>query len=87
MTDRPAPVGSTPTVDDFQRRAAEQGFVFELSRYAAALEAHTALHESLLRLRTVPLSFLEPTEPNSALVWLESGGVSTPTPTQTGDAQ
>jgi hypothetical protein len=78
MIDSTASATSMPTVDDYRRRAAEQGLAFELPRYAAALEAHAALHDALLRLRAVPLSFLEPTEPNSALVWLESGGVSTP---------
>jgi hypothetical protein len=74
-----------PTADDLRRRAADQGFVFELSRYAAALQAHTALRESLLRLRAVPLSFLEPIEPDSALIWLESGRVSPSSRTESGE--
>jgi hypothetical protein len=40
MPDRPPAL----TIEDLQRRAADQGFVFELARYAAALETHTALH-------------------------------------------
>lgn len=64
------------TVEDLQRRAADQGFEFELSRYAAALAAHEGLREALLRLRAVPLSFLEPYEPDAALAWIERGGIT-----------
>ncbi|MCW2540230.1 MAG: hypothetical protein JWN95_1955 [Frankiales bacterium] len=67
---------TVPTIEDFQSRAADQGFEFELARYAAALSTHAGMRDALLRLRKVPLSFLEPTEPNSALVWIENGGES-----------
>lgn len=68
----------SPTVDDFRARAADQGFEFELARYAAALATHAGMRQALAELRAVPLSFLDPTEPNSSLVWIESGGVSSP---------
>jgi hypothetical protein len=68
--------GSPPTVEDFRHRAADQGFEFELARYAAALATHSGMRDALLRLRKVPLSFLDPTEPNSALSWIENGGKS-----------
>lgn len=64
------------TVEDFRRRASDQGFEFELDRCAAALETHQGMRDALLRLRAVPLSFLDPTEPDSALTWLENGGRS-----------
>ncbi len=64
------------TTEDYERLAADQGFSFELSRYAAALTTHAGMRDALHRLRAVPLSFLEPTEPNSALQWLENGGSS-----------
>ena len=65
-----------PTIDEYRRRAADQGFAFEMARYAAALTTHAGMRDALADLRAVPLSFLEPTEPNSALVWIESGGVT-----------
>jgi hypothetical protein len=68
--------GSPPTVEDFRRRAADQGFEFEIARYAAALTTHSGMREALVRLRKVPLSMLDPTEPNSALIWIENGGKS-----------
>lgn len=68
----------SPTVDDYRQRAADQGFEFELARYAAALSTHAGMRQALNELRAVPLSFLDPTEPNSALVWIESGGLTSP---------
>lgn len=65
-----------PSVEDYQRRAADQGLGFEPHRYAAAVVAHTGMRAALLRLREVPLSFLDPTEPASALSWIENGGIS-----------
>ncbi|GAA0584297.1 hypothetical protein GCM10010172_81580 [Paractinoplanes ferrugineus] len=62
--------------DNFRWMAAEQGLTFTLERYAAALTLHAGMRDALLRLRQVPLSFLDPTEPDSALVWLENGGRS-----------
>jgi hypothetical protein len=62
--------------DNFRWMAADQGFSFTLERYAAALTLHEGMRDALLRLRQVPLSFLDPTEPDSALVWLEKGGQS-----------
>ncbi|MET0693816.1 MAG: hypothetical protein ABWX96_03240 [Propionibacteriaceae bacterium] len=56
--------------------AQNQGFSFSAERYAAAALLHESMRDALLRLRQVPLSFLEPTEPDSALVWLEKGGQS-----------
>jgi len=64
------------TLDDLKRRAADLGLRFEEERYSAALAAHAGMRASLDRLRAVPLSFLEPVEPDSALVWLENGGRS-----------
>ncbi len=63
-------------VDDYRWMATDQGFTFTLERYAAAMTLHQGMREALLRLRRVPLSFLDPTEPDSALVWLENGGHS-----------
>jgi hypothetical protein len=68
--------GPPPAVEDFRRRAADQGFEFEIARYAAALDTHSGMREALVRLRKVPLCFLDPTEPNSALIWIENGGRS-----------
>jgi hypothetical protein len=62
------------TVEQFAWQAADQGFEFEVSRYAAALTAHRGMRAALLRLRAVPLSFLDPAEPGTALAWLENGG-------------
>lgn len=65
-----------PTIDEYRRRAADQGFVFDVARYAAAFNTHAGMRDALADLRAVPLPYLEPTEPNSALVWIESGGVT-----------
>jgi len=62
------------TAEQLAWQAADQGFEFEVGRYAAALATHQVMRAALLRLRAVPLSFLEPTEPNTALSWLENGG-------------
>jgi hypothetical protein len=62
------------TAEQLAWQAADQGFEFELARYAAALAAHQGMRAALLRLRAVPLSFLDPTEPDTALSWLENGG-------------
>jgi hypothetical protein len=64
------------SIENFQWMAEDQGFTFTVERYAAALRLHEGMNDALLRLRQVPLSFLEPTEPDSALVWLEKGGRS-----------
>jgi hypothetical protein len=73
MTDRfPA-----DTAELYNRIAAEQGLGFAPERYAAAVATHDGLRDALLRLRAVPLSFLEPVlEPASALAWIENGGTS-----------
>jgi hypothetical protein len=67
----------SPTAEHYERVALDQGLTFEPARYAAALQTHAGMREALLRLREVPLSFLEPvSEPASALQWIERGGVS-----------
>jgi hypothetical protein len=68
--------GTQLTVAAYQLIAADQGFAFEIGRYAAALTVHTGMRAALARLRAVELSFLEPTEPDSALQWIENGGRS-----------
>jgi hypothetical protein len=64
------------TAEDYRRIAADQGFVFETGRYTTALALHAGMRAALARLRDVRLSFLEPTEPESALQWIANGGRS-----------
>jgi hypothetical protein len=73
MTERFA----SDTAELYNKIAAEQGLTFEPERFAAAVATHEGMRDALLRLRQVPLSFLEPVyEPASALSWIENGGVS-----------
>lgn len=67
MTASPDTSTQQLTAADYQLIAADQGFAFELSRYAAALTVHAGMRDALARLRAVELSFLEPTEPDNAL--------------------
>jgi len=64
-------------VDLYNRIATDQGLAFGPERFAAAVATHAGLRAALLRLREVPLSYLDPVwEPASALGWIESGGTS-----------
>lgn len=65
-----------PTLDTFRMLAAWQDVELSDERLAASFEAHAAMRADLLALRALPLSFLEPVpEPDSALRWIERGGV------------
>ena len=69
----PPPV---PTPELFDALVTDQGMGFlSAQRRAAALGTHLAMRPALLKLRAMPLNFLEPVaEPASALAWLERGG-------------
>jgi MFS family permease len=72
----PAPV---PTPALFDALVADQGLEFlSPQRRTAALGTHLAMRPALLKLRAMPLRFLEPVaEPASALAWLDRGGAAT----------
>jgi hypothetical protein len=68
---------SPPTPDTVGTLAANQGLVLSAERIAAAAEFLAAGRPDLVRLRALPLSFLEPViEPAAALRWIENGGRS-----------
>jgi MFS family permease len=71
----PEPV---PTPELFDALVADQGLEFlGPQRRAAALGTHLAMRPALLRLRAMPLRFLEPVaEPASALAWLDREGAA-----------
>ena len=66
---------TTHSPPPFEAMLAVQGLSLEPERLEAAIAVHTALQPSLERLRSLPMSFLEPVvEPASALAWIENGG-------------
>ena len=75
QTPPPEPV---PTPELFDALVADQGLEFlGPQRRAAALGTHLAMRPALLRLRAMPLRFLEPVaEPASALAWLDREGAA-----------
>lgn len=53
----------------------DQGIEFEPARFEAASAIYGQMRGPILKLRKVPLSFLEPVaEPAAALRWIENGG-------------
>jgi MFS family permease len=74
----PAPPAPQPTAALVDALVADQGLEFlSPERRDAALATHRSMRPALLKLRAVPLRFIDPvSEPASALAWLESGGVS-----------
>lgn len=75
-SDTMPPNSNTKDASHYESLALDQGLRFSPERYAAALDTHAGMRAALLRLREVPLSFTDPTEPASALVWIENGGSS-----------
>jgi MFS transporter, DHA1 family, multidrug resistance protein len=73
----PEPPPPVPTPELFDALVVDQGLDFlSAERRLAALDTHLAMRSALLKLRAVPLNFLEPVaEPASALAWLESAEV------------
>jgi hypothetical protein len=67
---------SEPTLEMFRAFAANQGLTLSEERLEAALATHVGLRPQVDALRAVPLSFLEPLEPATALLWIERGGRS-----------
>lgn len=66
---------TTDSPPPLEAMLAVQGLSLEPERLEAALAVHTALRPSLERLRSLPMSYLEPVvEPASALTWIENGG-------------
>ena len=65
-----------PSIEDFAVLASSQDITLTPARLVQAYEAHRAARPALERLREVPLSFLEPSEPGAALLWLKKGGRS-----------
>jgi MFS family permease len=74
----PPPPEPVPTPALFDALVADQGLEFlSPQRRAAALGTHLAMRPALLKLRAMPLRFLEPVaEPASALAWLEREGAA-----------
>jgi hypothetical protein len=70
---------SKPTSDIFEAIAANQEISLPPDLLAAAVEAHSVLRPKLVKLRNHQLSFLDLTEPMTAVRWIENGGRSTPT--------
>jgi hypothetical protein len=66
--------------EEFAERAADDGFLrrqgieLDRERVLAAAATYEALRPAIEELRRVPLSFIDPWEPASALAWLENGG-------------
>jgi hypothetical protein len=68
---------TTPTLDTIAVLAAHQGLGLPPERMEAAAATHAGLRPALLRLRALPLSYLEPVvEPATALRWIQRGGRS-----------
>ena len=76
IPETPPPPEPVPTPALFDALVADQGLEFlSPQRRAAALGTHLAMRPALLKLRAMPLRFLEPVaEPASALAWLERRG-------------
>ncbi len=76
---RTAPDGSDspatmPDENAFRAIVANQGLRLTDERLAQALDSHLGMRAELEALRAVPLSFLDPIEPGTALRWIEQGG-------------
>jgi MFS transporter, DHA1 family, multidrug resistance protein len=78
IPETPPPPGPVPTPALFDAMVADQGLDhLGPQRRAAALGTHLAMRPALLKLRAMPLRFLEPVaEPASALAWLEREGAA-----------
>lgn len=63
-----------PSIELFEAVALYQGLPLSDERIAAAVDAHAAIADGLMALRAVSLSYLEPTEPSTAIGWIERGG-------------
>ena len=67
---------TTPDESTFRAILENQGLALSDERLAQALEGHIGMRADLEKLRAVPLSYLEPSEPGSALQWIEQGGIA-----------
>lgn len=67
-------MSATGDIERYQWALRRQGIAFDTERLAAAAATYELLRPAIEELRTVPLSFVDPWEPSSALAWLESGG-------------
>jgi len=65
-----------PSIDQFQVLASNQDITLTPERLAQAYATHQASRPALEKLRRLPLSFLEPSEPATALLWIHNGGQS-----------
>ncbi|GAA1507669.1 hypothetical protein GCM10009788_09610 [Nocardioides humi] len=65
-----------PSIDELQVLATNQDIALTPERLAQAYATHAATRPALEQLRRLPLSFLEPTEPAAALLWIRNGGRS-----------
>lgn len=60
--------------DKYEWALHKQGIELDRDRVVAAAATYELLRPAIEELRRVPLSFIDPWEPASALAWLESGG-------------
>jgi hypothetical protein len=58
--------------------AAQVGIEMDPARLPVVSAFTAGLAPGMARLRAVPLSFLDPVEPATALRWIERGGTSVP---------
>lgn len=64
-------------MDHFAEVAADQGIVLSASRLRQAQGVHEAFRAELLRMRALPMPYLDTEHaPLAALVWIRDGGQS-----------
>lgn len=78
---------TVPDEHIFRAMLANQGLSLSDERLTQALAGHVGMRAELEALRAVPLSFLDPFEPGTALQWIEQGGREPAGPAQHDPAQ